>query len=77
MTAESRITQEGDVVYPNYTVFEILQVYVNAEVSEYVPQETLVKNVPIGYKIWSTRHYCKLKCNERNSKATEGNSDSV
>lgn len=68
-TAGSRITQEGFVVYLNDKVFEILQVYVNPEWCEYVPHETLVRLVPVGYKIWISSMYCKLKCNERNKKA--------
>lgn len=62
-----RITQDGHKVMDNEKVYEILYVYVNAEVTEAVPHETIAKEVPIGYKIWKVKNICIMECNKRNS----------
>ena len=68
MENEQRISQEGFHVSLEDKAYEVLFTYINPEVTEAVPHETIVKNIPIGYKFWDSYYQCRKECNIKNEK---------
>lgn len=60
-----RITEEGYHVEETEFVYEIMYRYYNEETSLPEPEGKLVRDVPVGWKIWKHRRECWLACKER------------
>ncbi len=55
-------TQDGHVVTPYSSVYEVMYRYLNAEVSVPEPEKRFVIDIPPGTKYWLDKRECEREC---------------
>lgn len=63
----TRLTEDLHLVSQSEDVWEVMYRYINAEVSIAEPEKRMVKQIPVGVKIWVHYSACRLHCGRLNN----------
>lgn len=57
-----RLSEDGNWLLEEEYAYEVMWAWINAEISEAYPERRIVKEIPMGYKIFKHESNCKRHC---------------